>query len=282
MDIIQMHLAFRLNLDKSGKLELPAFEPEEIDFWIYSAIVKLEKTRYTGSDKNLSFEETLKRSEDLKTLVQDAVITPSYSGNNTYIANLSTLVDKWFILGEEVEITYTKLGNSTTSSKRQGVTKCTIDTYRSKLDDPYSEHRLHYEEAQPLRLIYQNTVELISDGNYTITKYYLRYLKKPQRVNSLQTAYTSATANIEEGFNYIVSNGTLTYNGVLYQIGSTFTGVEGVRAFTGAGTATAVLANCDLPNHLHDEVIALATNMVLENIEQPRYQTQTNELNKIE
>jgi hypothetical protein len=33
----------------------------------------------------------------------------------------------------------------------------------------------HYEDAKPLRLMYQNNIELITDGNYEITSYYLRY-----------------------------------------------------------------------------------------------------------
>jgi hypothetical protein len=231
MDIDQMHLAFRLQLDKSGALELPAFEPEEIDFWLNTAIVRFVKTRFTGTDKNLSFEEHLKRTEDLKTLVVEETIVPA-DGTikpNSYIADLDDLSEeKWFILGEEVDISRTILGASTPTIKRQGITQCTVDTYRSHIDDPYSEHILHYEEAKPLRLVYQNTIELITDGNYTIPFYYIRYLRKPTEVD--------------------VTTDT----------------------------------DCDLPEHTHDEIISIATSMVLENIEQPRYQSQLNELNKVE
>jgi len=281
-----MHLAFRLQVDKSGKLELPSFEPEEIDFWLNGAINRFTKTRFTGSDKNLSFEEHLKRTEDLKTLVTEVTVVPTAGTikDNSFIADLSALTDKWFILGEEVRIRYVKIGDGLTtySYKRQGVTKSTVDTYRASIDDPYSEHILHYEEAKPLRLVYQNTIELITDGNYTITHYYIRYLKKPRRVNILTTAYTTVNANIEEGITYLVSDASVVYNGVTVTAGNTFVGVSGVRTMTGAGTATAVVAHCDLPEHTHDEIVALATSMVLENIEQPRYQSQMNELNKIE
>lgn len=231
MNIDQMHLAFRLQLDKSGALELPAFEPEEIDFWLNTAITRFVKTRFTGSDKSISFEENLKRTEDLKTLIVEETIVPT-GGTvkpNSYIADLSGLSEnKWFIISEEVDIRRTILGENSPSNKRQGVTKCTADTYRSHLDDPYSEHVLHYEEAKPLRLVYQDTIELITDGNYTIPYYYIRYLRKPTEVD--------------------VTTDT----------------------------------DCDLPEHTHDEIISIATSMVLENIEQPRYQSQMNELNKVE
>ena len=37
MTISEMHLAFKLELDKTSALELPSFEPEEIDFWLNAA-----------------------------------------------------------------------------------------------------------------------------------------------------------------------------------------------------------------------------------------------------
>lgn len=282
-----MHLAFRLQLDKSGKLELPAFEPEEIDFWLNTAITRFVKHRFLGSDKNLSFEENLKRIEDLKTLVVETTVVPGAGVNKptSYSTDLSGLTDKWFTISEEVNITYTKLGEISTTTKRQGVTQCTADTYNSHVNDPYSEHILHYEEAKPLRLVYQNTVELVTDGNYTIPLYILRYLRKPRRVNIMTTAYIPATSNIEEGVTYVVSGADVTYNGTIYQsvTSDTFIGVAGVRTFTGLGsTATAVPTSCDLPEHTHDEIVSLTVSMVLENIEQPRYQSQMNELNKVE
>ena len=66
---------------------------------------------------------------------------------------------------------------------RVGVTECTIDEYRQKIDDPYSEHKLHYGLAKPLRLFNGSTVELISDGNYTIDDYIITYLIGPEVVD---------------------------------------------------------------------------------------------------
>jgi hypothetical protein len=227
-----MHLAFKLELDKTSALELPSFEPEEIDFWLNAAITRFVKTRYTGSDKGVGFEGNMKRIEDLRSLIVDDILLPVLPGSirpNSWVYDTSTFsTERWFILGEEVDIEYIKLGDTNISTKRQGITECNISTYRSHIDDPYSEHRLHYEEAKPLRLIYGECVELITDGNYEPSFYYLRYLRKPITV--------SLTGDID----------------------------------------------CDLPIHTHDEIVVLATNMVLENIEQPRYQTHSNELNKIE
>jgi len=225
MTISEMHIAFKLELDKSSALELPSFESEEIDFWLNAAIKSFVKTRY------LNFEQVARRTMDLSELVEEetlAVVADTIK-DNSFTANLALCSeDLWFIVGEEVTISYTKLGDTLASTKRQGVTQCTVDTYRSHIDDPHSEHILHYEEAKPLRLVYQRLVELITDGNYDVTNYYVRYIRKPIEVSG-----------------------------------------------------TAPLVNCDLSEHTHDEIVKLTANMVLENIEQPRYQSHTVELNKL-
>lgn len=286
MTISQMHTAFKLLLDKSSSLEFPAFEDEEIDFWLNKAQKQFVKNRFLGTNKGVGFEQTSKRIMDLSVLlVEDTLVykdgTELVNGTikeNSFIGDLASCTETVFlIVGEEVLIAYSSILDGTTSvttgnlvtgeayyvltgvvthagddytageyfhasnaniagagticlvsHKRQGVTNCTANTYRSHIDDPYSEHRLHYEEAKPLRLIYQRYVELITDGNYGILEYNIRYLREPVDVD------------------------------------------------------LALTVDCELPDHTHDEIVTLAANMVLENIEQPRYESNLNELNKVE
>lgn len=237
MTIQEMHQFFKLELDKTSALELPSFEPEEIDYWLNMAIRRFVKSHFTGSLNGFGFEQNIKRIEDLKTLIAEAIYTSTNILTtsddpdirvNSYVVDIADLESvKWFLLQDEAVISYTSL-TGVSETKLQGVTQCTLDTYRSHIDDPYSEHRLHYEQAKPLRLLIANTVELVTDGNYTITGYRLRYLKTP------------ATVSL-----------TLTND-------------------------------CDLPEHTHDEVVKMAANMALENIESARYQTHQYELNKVE
>lgn len=65
------------------------------------------------------------------------------------------------------------------TSLRQGITEATADTYRDDIDNPYSEHVFENNKAKPLRLFNNDIVELITDGNYGVFKYYLRYLNEP-------------------------------------------------------------------------------------------------------
>ena len=122
-----MHINFKLELDKSSALELPSFEPEEIDFWLNSAIRKFVKTRFTGTEKNLGFEEHTKRIEDLRSLVNEATISGAslIAGTRkplSYVADISTLTGYWFSLGKEVKISYTGLGEANPSTKNKIIT----------------------------------------------------------------------------------------------------------------------------------------------------------------
>jgi hypothetical protein len=337
MDINEMHTAFKQGVDKQTSLSGgSSYEQEEIDFWLNQGIRKFVTTRYTGTNvKGESFEQTQKRIDDLRPLVEETRLTTTLlSGTadkpNSYTAALPS--DYWYTIGEEAYIAYShrcdsvavatgslvtgnvyhvtgnvdhnaityttgdvfvavnanftdNTGSSVVTyypAKRQGVKETTADTYRLLIDDPLSEHILHYYDARPLRMFNDTNVELVTDGQYNIIYYYLRYLKEPTRVNILTNSGATGAINIDEGITYSVSVNSVTYNTVTYTVGQTFVGVFGVTSFTGAGTVTMVAANTELPDHTHDELIRVSVNMALENIEQPRYQTHTVEVSTME
>ncbi len=284
MTISEMHTALKLELDKSDSLNNLSFEPEELDYWLNKAIKRFVKTRYSGSNyKAESFEETQKRTDDLRTLVE-VIILPTTEDypfiENSFYASIPA--DYYFALSEDCQIVFNPYHenylNAISSGdlqegyyymvmiddithnaidyspgeiflaenefytptvepgedddhpyvilldkKIQGVTQIDSDTYREHIENPYSEHRLHYGSAKPLRLFRNETgssvVVLITDGNYFITRYYLTYLREPEIVD--------------------------------------FSASE----------------DCDLPEHTHDEIIDLAALMLIENIESNRIQT---------
>jgi hypothetical protein len=337
----EMLQAIRLGLDKSSGLTLPAFTDTELYDWINKSVRKFVKTRYSGFNiKRESFEQTQKRTEDLRSLVKEDILTVTEGTikPNSYIADLyqygdwdesitsgSLVIGRiykvmvgsirnpsgaegityvegdyfvataatwdatavptggypvngelyWIALGEEGLIAYIPLGDLQTvvasgsivedsvykvitgpvtydaivyavgeyfvatdtttytggtvievTTIRVPVVDCSIDTYSKYLEDPYSEHILHYDRAKPLRLFYQDYVELITDGTYGVIYYYLRYMKRPQEVSSVN--------------------------------------------------------DCDLPEHTHEEIVELTVSTLLENIEQPRYQSHAVEASTIE
>lgn len=233
MNISEMHTAFRLELDKVNSLQYPDFTIIEIDYWLNRAIREFVKTRYSGiNPKRDSFEQTQKRIEDLRTLVREVTVPCTIIGAtkaNGYVltSGFSNVVftsdPYWLSLGEEVELMLP--GSIRLIS---GVTEVTADEYKAEMDNPYSTYILHYNKAKPLRLFYNNTIEFITDGTYSVLNAIIRYIKKPQ---------------------------TVSYN-----------------------TST----NCDLPEITHDEIVSLSVRLALENIEQPRYQTYSQEVSVME
>lgn len=370
MTISELHTAFKIELDKTSALELPAFEPEEIDYWLNEAVKKYVKLRYR------EFEKSQKRMDDLRPLIKEykAIVlsplqdsyqykTPSvniasrvrcslpFRKNNwahdktgTALGNTNCF-DYWFIVEEGAKIAYKKLGSTYTtvtgsgdvnpgkvylvyfdedesalaepsieyptssdiyyysgqvfigesgsdsfshtafktpevtedpSLKNVPVKPITSLELQTALTDPHSEHIMRYEDAKPLRLIIGDEVELITDSTYGILYYYVKFIKRPEKLN---ITTTSGVSSIEPYLKYkFTSSGT--YNGVSYNSGDYFYGVEGVTSLT--GTADLVQTDCELPEHTHDEIVKLAVGMALENIEQPRYKTYSAEIGTME
>jgi hypothetical protein len=195
MTTSQMHIAFKLELDKIDSLQYPSFTTNEIDYWLNQGIRKFVKTRYSGVNyKRDGFEQTQKRIDDLRTLVHEESIDCTSTGaskpnGRILVSTLSSFADPyWFSLGEEVLL---ELPNRT--EIRQGVTEVTADEYRFEIDNPYSTFRLQYGTAKPLRLFYGDNIEFISDGLYTVDKAYVRYIKAPAVV-----VYNTTNCNLPE------------------------------------------------------------------------------------
>jgi len=86
MTVAEMHISFRFGMDKLDSLNYPNFEPEEIDLLLNQGQERFIKQRYgITNTKRTSFEETEKRTEDLKEILLQAVITPT--ANSTQVNN---------------------------------------------------------------------------------------------------------------------------------------------------------------------------------------------------
>jgi hypothetical protein len=174
MTILEMQTAFELEVGIIDSTVKPL--SSDILYWLNRGIEKFVKTRY------YEFEKNQKRIDDLRTLVTEIAITTT-TGTSKPNSHIATLPGNYlFTLGEEANITYTDI-NNTVITKRVGVTETTVDRYRDDIDNPFSEHILHYEWARPLRLFSGNTIEIISNGEYSVPTFYLRYLKKPSIVD---------------------------------------------------------------------------------------------------
>lgn len=236
MTITEMHQSFRFGLDKLDNLNYPNFLPEEIDLLLNQAQERIVKQRYgTTNTKRTSFEETQKRTEDLKELVRH--VNLNFQTNNfrniTPESRFVTLPnDHWFVIQERVV---------------QECDKCNSTPLYTEVDDQNNETSVNgmYAEVRPiqhhevdkvlkdafkapdydkvLRLMVDGMVEIIPSSVCTPVKYRLRYIKKPIDVS-------------------ITSN---------------------------------PIVNCELSEHLHQEIVDEAIKIALEGIEAKRNQTFT-------
>lgn len=182
MTVAEMHLAFKLGYDKIDSLNYPDIRPSEIDSLLNRAQDRFVKQRYgTTNSKRQSFEETQKRTDDIKALVTNAVIIPAATtvDNIDPNAQFVTLpVDYWFAIQERVDLQCTDCNNQTITEKVlvKAIQHDDFDTLiRSPFDRP--------NNSKVLRLMAYDKVELIHATGTTIVNYHLRYIKEPVRIN---------------------------------------------------------------------------------------------------
>jgi len=199
---------------------------------------------------------------------------------NTFKAELPDRY--WFALLEQVKFDY--VHNSSYLNKIRGVVETTSDRFEFALQDPYSEHIFHYEEAEPLRLFVGEDVEFTTDGNYFIREYLLKYIRRPLVLAFTETAIAAGTHKLIPGVLYLVVTKPITHNSIEYVAGETFIAIN--AAFTtgdepNVGTVSTV-ADCDLADHTHDEIVKMAVNLFFEFVGDPRLQNKEAETSKIE
>ena len=63
------------------------------------------------------------------------------------------------------------------------ITEATIENIDRKLSNVFSEHRMLYGKANPLRVFSNNKIQLFTDESYSIARYSLIYLKMPNEIS---------------------------------------------------------------------------------------------------
>lgn len=191
----EMSIAFKLELDKVDSLALPNFLPNEIEYFLNRAQTRIIKQRYGyNNNSRTGFEVTQKRTDDLRMVEQTAILVPQaptiFNQVNGVFVQLpdgvtpinpttgSPYPKYWFALMELCNIHYTNhVGDVETDIIPVRV--YTHDEYNDARYDPFNEP---YNKEIP-RMMYQNNVELITDGNYTVDSYKITYIKEPRPIS---------------------------------------------------------------------------------------------------
>lgn len=91
-----------------------------------------------------------------------------------------------YALGEN---TYISIRDNTCNNlitREADVLEATVETVSSMLNNSLSDHRLHYNQARPIRVYLDNKIVLYTDGNYDINSYELTYLRKAKDLGKFE------------------------------------------------------------------------------------------------
>jgi hypothetical protein len=183
MTALEMQVSFEIESGKIDSLDKPL--TIDIEYWLNLAQIVFVKNRYSGHNIiKEGFEQSQSRIADLNTLIVTesiSTVTGLDYKLNDYYAVLP--VDYMFVVAEDTTIRYLNVLTNQYVTKLQGVTQTTQDKFRYMLENPLSPHKLHYQEAKPLRLFIGDNVQLISDGNYSIPTYHVTYIRLPRNIS---------------------------------------------------------------------------------------------------
>lgn len=200
MTVAEMHILFKLLMDKADTLNYPNFEPEEIDVLLNNEKDKIiEQRAYGTNPKRQGVEETQKRVDDLRNITKHytSSIFSNNSGNNKtngYFVNLPS--DYKHALQEDLSIRRQDC-NGNLVTETVDVIPITHDRYNRIIKDPFHKP----DESNILRLPYEETngvgtFELITNGNLTPLTYHLRYLRDAASIR-YGTQYATPTTDVD-------------------------------------------------------------------------------------
>lgn len=184
MTASEMVTNFKFRLDKVDSLNYPNFENVEIDLLLNQATERIIKQRYGATNtKRTSFEETQKRTEDLKNIVVTApALLPFQTANNinSDSAFITLPADHYFTIFENCIITYPDC-KSVNKQDTVPVVAIQHNDYNKNIDNPFSKPN----KNKVLRLMEDGQVELIPATGISIVSYKLRYIRKPATIDSV-------------------------------------------------------------------------------------------------
>lgn len=189
-----MKQEFLIGYDRITNLAAPGYTDNEISLFLNRGQESIIEVNYRGLNRlRQGFEASEKRRQDLSELIRDAVdssgtLTTAISANQ--FGNLPN--GTFFDLPSDFLYAITE--RAETDIVCDGVNKVidikpiTHDMFNINKDNPWKEPydkliwRIDYSRVTIDPTIPQRH-ELISNGSYTITKYFLRYLKKPLEIS---------------------------------------------------------------------------------------------------
>ena len=280
MTISEMHILFKLSLDKVGNSSLPYFEPEAIDLILNYAIKAVYKQKISGNNAlRQGAEETNKRRVDLQTMIvgysTETFVTNS--DNKPYGKFVEVPSNMFYLLDEEVCIFNKSCQKEVLSGNiEEGIMYKVVGTSVTYNSVTYSNGKTFIgisgvttytvSSAKVYEALRVNVLPIRNDQYNTLT---LDPFNRPGEDRVLKLDYGIISSKL-----YYELIGNKTIDILKYYL----------RYYKTPATvkfpATAV--DCDLPAIIHEEIVDFAVNWTLESIESPRFQSQIANLQRNE
>lgn len=261
MTIAEMHLEFKIFRDAVDSNAYPEMLDEEIDIFLNEAMDRLVKTRYNKNNLyKKGFEEIQKRTDDLKELVVSKFLKVEKStnyestGKTVYKAGLNTILE---LIGQTNTITgpFYNEETHTNISENEYMFYIKSSVKSCKEDINNTDNCCKWKS---LNLTQQ-------DDLYTIEK---DPFNKPSSSNPV--------GFFENGELYIWTENS----GVIKNVLLTF--IKKPLRMRLNAVDTKPVTNCELNEHMHKEIVQIAVDISLENLQSPRVQTNIKNTQSIE
>jgi hypothetical protein len=315
VNALEMHNEFKVGLDKTDSLNVPNFEPEERDLWLNKAQHRFILQRYGGTNpKRESFEETEKRSNDLREVIVNDELSPlpfdsSVNKPNSVFVDLNDTTNTyWFAVNEEAGLVhqdckietvengnlkqstyyYVKTGSIQVAS---GVdfftgnvtyTSYNAGQYFKTIDDPLGDALGTTNDliASYIDNVQSPLVSVVETAAYTRAE--VKPTQHDDYNKMIKDPFNKPTNNQIRRMFYqdkveLITDGTSQIDSYFLRYIKKPSDVS-----LAAYQANPANGNCELSEHTHREIVELAVSMALENIESRRYQTNLAEVVKQE
>jgi len=203
MNVQEMHIEFKITLDKVDSQAYPEFLDGEIDFFLNEAQMRFIKQRYgMNNNSRRGFEESQKRTDDLKNLVKSKFcqISPvtyyQELGENTVRVDINTLFDDAALTIPSTDkymfylksVARTCIGNCCNTFRVKLVQH---DDLNSIIADPFNKP----SAERPILFFEDGIIFAWAGNNVTFKDVLVTFIKDPVKIN-LGT-YTGPAQNCE-------------------------------------------------------------------------------------
>ncbi len=163
---------FRVKLDKLDTESYPEIPNEVVVLLINEACKRFVKQRYGGTNaKGLSFEESQKRSDDTRTVVQYATIPVGAAGFWQNSNNYSLPADYWFSVIEQIDVVCNDC-NGVSQTNRVGLDAIQHNNINEVEVDPFNKP----EDLTVNRVMQGNNIVAMHASDCTVGDLYIGYI----------------------------------------------------------------------------------------------------------